>query len=74
MTHVVVSSLDDALGEVGVIELPAGAAMVIQPRSLAGIVKPQGVPVNITRHWRLGSLHAWLTLQLRYLVFHGPAG
>ena len=71
-THVVVSSLDDALGEVGVIELPDGAAMVIQPRSLAGIVKPQGVRVNITRHWRLGSLHAWLTLQLRYLVFHGP--
>jgi uncharacterized protein (AIM24 family) len=71
-THVVVSSQDDPLGEVGVIELPEGAAMVIQPRSLAGIVKPEGVPVNISRHWRLGSLHAWLTLQLRYLVFHGP--
>jgi hypothetical protein len=28
--------------------------------------------MHITRHWRLGSLHAWLTLQLRYLVFHGP--
>ena len=28
--------------------------------------------MRITRHWRLGSLHAWLTLQLRYLVFHGP--
>jgi uncharacterized protein (AIM24 family) len=71
-THVVVSSQDDAFGEVGVVELPAGAAMVIQPRSLAGIVKPDGVPVNISRHWRLGSLHAWLTMQLRYLVFHGP--
>jgi uncharacterized protein (AIM24 family) len=71
-THVVVSSQDDPFGEVGTIELPEGAAMVIQPRSLAGIVKPQGVPVAITRHWRLGSLHAWLTLQLRYLVFHGP--
>ncbi|HEU0224863.1 MAG TPA: hypothetical protein VFR29_05470 [Steroidobacteraceae bacterium] len=71
-THVVVSSQDDPLGEVGVLELPPGAAMVIQPRSLAGIVKPEGVPVAITRHWRLGSLHAWLTLQLRYLVFRGP--
>lgn len=71
-THVVVSSQDDPLGEVGVIELPDGAAMVIQPRSLAGIVKPEGEPVAITRRWRLGSLHAWLTLQLRYLVFHGP--
>lgn len=71
-TQVVVSSQDDALGEVGVIELPEGAAMVIHPRSLAGIVKPEGTAVAITRHWRLGSLHAWLTLQLRYLVFHGP--
>lgn len=71
-THVVVSSQDDPLGEVGVIELPPGAAMVIQPRSLAAIVKPEGVPVAITRHWRLSSLHAWLTLQLRYLVFRGP--
>ncbi len=71
-THVVVSSQDDAFGEVGVIELPEGAAMVIQPRSLAGIVKREGLPIAMTRHWRLGSLHAWLTLQLRYLVFHGP--
>jgi uncharacterized protein (AIM24 family) len=71
-TRVVVSAQDDAFGEVGVIEIPAGAAMVIQPRSLAGVVKPAGSAVAITRHWRLASLHAWLTLQLRYLVFHGP--
>ncbi len=71
-THIVVSSQDDAFGEIGVIELPEGAAMVIQPRSLAGIVKPDDRPVLISRHWRLASLHAWLTLQLRYLVFHGP--
>ena len=36
------------------------------------MLKPAGAPANITRHWRLASLHAWLTLQLRYLVFHGP--
>jgi hypothetical protein len=28
--------------------------------------------LRITSHWRLFSLHAWLTLQLRYLMFHGP--
>jgi hypothetical protein len=28
--------------------------------------------VAITRHWRLASPHAWLTLHLRYLAFHGP--
>lgn len=71
-TRVVVSAQDDAFGEVGIIEIPKGAAMVIQPRSLAGIVKPAGSAVAITRHWRLLSLHAWLTLQFRYLVFHGP--
>ena len=71
-TRVAVSSQQDALGEVGIVEIPVGAAMVLQPRSLAGVVKRAGVPVRITRHWRLGSLHAWLTLQLRYLVFHGP--
>lgn len=71
-TEVTVSATQDALDEVGVIDLPAGAAMVVQPRCLAGILKPVDVPVAISRHWRLGSLHAWLTLQLRYLVFHGP--
>ncbi len=71
-TRVVVSAQDDPFGEVGLIEIPAGAAMVIQPRSLAGVVKPARSAVVITRHWRLLSLHAWLTLQFRYLVFHGP--
>ncbi len=71
-TRAVVSSQRDPFSEIGVIEMPAGAAMVIQPRSLAAVVKPAGQPTHITRHWRLGSLHAWITLQLRYLVFHGP--
>jgi hypothetical protein len=71
-TRVTISSQRDPFSEIGVIAIPDRAAMVIQPRSLAGIVKPAGAPTHITRHWRLGSLHAWLTLQLRYLVFHGP--
>jgi uncharacterized protein (AIM24 family) len=71
-TRVVVSSQQDAFGEVGVIDLPAGAAMVVQPRSLAGVVKSAGTALDVTRHWRIASLHAWLTLQFRYLVFHGP--
>ena len=29
-------------------------------------------PVTITRHLRLLNLQTWLTLQFRYLVFHGP--
>ncbi|MGJ8673840.1 hypothetical protein [Rubritalea sp.] len=70
--RVIVSSQNDAFGEIGAIHLPAGASMVVQPRSLAGVVKKSDEALHISRHWRLGSLHAWLTLQLRFLVFHGP--
>jgi uncharacterized protein (AIM24 family) len=71
-TRVVVAPRHEPLDEVAVLELPPGAAMIVQPRSLAGVVKPLGTPVAVTRHWRLASPHAWLTLQLRYLAFHGP--
>lgn len=70
---VVVSATSDPLMEVAVISLPAGSAIVLQPRSLVGVIYRKGKPLRITRHWRLGSLHAWLTLQLRYLVLHGEA-
>jgi hypothetical protein len=70
---VVISPRRDALSEVGVLELPEGSAVVFQPRSLVGVVYRREAPLRITRHWRLASWHAWLTLQLRYLVFHGPA-
>ena len=69
---VVVSSQDDAMVELGLVELPPESAMVCQPRALAGVVKEVEHDVKISRHWRLASLHGWLTLQLRFLVFHGP--
>jgi hypothetical protein len=73
LQSIVVSATRDPLSEVGILCLPQGSAVVLQPRSLVGVVSRNGTPIRITRHWRLGSLHAWLTLQLRYLVFHGPA-
>lgn len=69
---VVISATQDALSEVGFFTIQAGSAFVIQPRSLIGVLQQKDTPMQITRHWRLLSLHAWLTLQLRYLVFHGP--
>lgn len=69
---IVISPVKDALNEVGILELEEGAAFVCHARSLAGVVQEADHPVRITRHWRLGSLQAWLTLQLRFLVFHGP--
>lgn len=69
----VVSATQDPHSEMAVLHLPEGAALVMQPHNLVGVLQRRGAPVRITSHWRLGSLHAWLTLQLRYLVFHGPA-
>ncbi len=69
---VVISATKDPLSEVGIIDLAEGTAFVCQPRSLAGVIQDRSNPIRITRHWRLRSLQSWLTLQLRFLVFHGP--
>jgi hypothetical protein len=70
--HVVVSSDADAVSEIALVTIPGGAAMVFQPHGLVGVVYPSATPLKIDRRWRLFSAHAWLTLQLRYLVFRGP--
>ena len=70
---ITVSAIRDPFAEIGVLTLPAGAAAVLQPRAIAGVVQPIASPLRITSHWRLGALNAWLTWQLRFLVFHGPA-
>ena len=69
---VVISSTKDALSKIASIELAAGENFVLQPQHLAGIVHPRNAPVHLLSLWRFGSLHAWLTLQFRYLVFQGP--
>lgn len=69
---IVVSATRDPFGEVGIVELAEGAAFACQPRGLVGVIQERARPIRITRHWRLGTLQAWLTLQLRFLVFHGP--
>lgn len=67
-----VSASDDALLEVAVLRLPAGAALVLQPRALVGLMFHDAQKPSISSHWRLASAHAWLTLQLRFIVFRGP--
>ncbi|KLE34476.1 hypothetical protein [Aurantiacibacter luteus] len=68
-----ISARDDPFAEIARIDLPHASAMVLQPRALAAVVQPTIRPVQIRSRWRLFSLHAWLTFQFRYLVFHGPA-
>jgi hypothetical protein len=68
-----ISAVRDPFAETVVLALPDGGTCVLQPRALAAVAQPIGRPLRISSHWRLLSLNAWLTLQLRYLVFHGPA-
>ena len=67
-----ISARDDPFAEIARIDLPATTSLVMQPRALAAVVQPVGRPIQIRSKWRLFSLHAWLTFQFRYLVFHGP--
>ncbi|SFR77855.1 hypothetical protein [Sphingomonas jatrophae] len=67
-----VSAVRDPFAEVLLLDLPAGAALVLHPRALAAVAQPIDQPLRVETRWRLGSLHAWLTLQLRYVLFHGP--
>lgn len=67
-----VSAVKDAFAELAEIGMPAGSSCVLHPRALVAVVQPVGTPIRIDSHWRLFSLSAWLTLQLRFLVFHGP--
>ncbi len=71
--RITVSSSTDPLAEFSLLDVPAGSALVLQPSCLVGIVQTRGEQLKITRHWRFGNVGAWLTLQFRYIVFHGPA-
>ena len=66
-----VSSRRDPLAEVGIVKVPAGGQFVLQPRHLVGLVQRADRPIRISSRWRFG-LGAWITLQFRWLVFHGP--
>lgn len=67
---IVAASEDHA--EVALVSIPAGGAVVLQPRALVGILKRRSDTIRIKRPWRLGFLTSWITCQFRYVVFHGP--
>jgi len=70
--QVVLSASDDGLSEIALLRIPPGQALVIQPRALVGVLAAQGGPIDIRWQWRLATLHAWLTLQMRFFVVRGP--
>ena len=68
---VLVSATGGPFAEIALIRVGPGSALVLRPRALRGLLQSASEPVRITRRWRFG-LSAWLTLQFRYLIFHGP--
>ncbi|MGZ8343124.1 MAG: hypothetical protein ACXW27_05955 [Allosphingosinicella sp.] len=71
-TSAAISASRDLIDEIGVLEIPEGAALVFRPRNLVGVVQRVGRPLRLERVWRAACLMSWLTLRLRHLVFHGP--
>lgn len=67
------SSGNEALDELSILTVREGESICLRPRNLVGVIHPKATRVRVTRHWRLGTLQAWLSLQLRYFVFHGPS-
>jgi hypothetical protein len=68
-----VSSSADALSEIAAFDLPKGESVILQPHHLIGVLQRRDLPMRVSSHWRITTLHAWLTFQFRYLMFHGPA-
>jgi hypothetical protein len=62
----------DLFDEIGIIHIAEGSGLVFKPRNLIGVIQRTDCPLRIHSVWRLGHLSAWLTLQLRFLVFEGP--
>lgn len=66
------SNSDDPHAELALIDVPAGASLVLRPRFLAGVVQGAADRLAIRRHWRFFRWQAWVTGQFRYFEFVGP--
>jgi hypothetical protein len=66
------SSSDDPHIELALVEVPAGASLVLRPSFLAAVIQRQGERLQIRRHWRLFRWQAWATGQFRFFEFAGP--
>lgn len=72
-SKVTISPKADLFDKICDITLPENTSMVVYPRSLVGLVMRNGRQPRFSRHWRIASLHSWVTFQFRYLVIHGEA-
>jgi hypothetical protein len=71
--RVTLSNGDDPHLELAQVTVPAGAALVLRPRFLAGVIQDSAASrLTIRRHWRLLHWQAWITGQFRFFEFVGP--
>jgi hypothetical protein len=66
------SNQSDPHSELALIDLPAGASLVLRPSFLAGVVTAEGQGLTIKRRWQLFRWQSWVTLQFRFFEFVGP--
>lgn len=67
-----ISSGHDGLNELICIELAEGTGLIIEPRSVVGVVIKKGGDVILSKRWALGKLQSWFKGQLRYISIAGP--
>ncbi len=70
--RVTLSNGDDPHVELAIVELPAGASLVLRPSFLAGVQQRAGSRLEIRRHWRIFRWQAWITGQFRFFELMGP--
>ena len=70
--RVTLSNQGDPHSELAVVTLPLGAALILRPSYLAGVVVAEARRLTIRRRWQLWRWQAWVTLQFRFFEFVGP--
>lgn len=71
-SRLTLSNSDDPHLELATIELPAGAALILRPSFLAGVITREDQSLRICRRWQIARWQAWIGGQFRYFEFQGP--
>lgn len=71
-TRLALSNQDDPHCETVMVVLAEGAALVLRPSFLAGVVLAEGKGLKIRQRWQPLRWQSWVRRQFRYLEFTGP--
>lgn len=70
--RVTLSNSNDPHMELAVVDVPAGASLILRPSFLAGVIQRGDQPLTIRRRWQFLRWQAWITGQFRFFEFIGP--